>query len=109
MIRRSLPLLQQAHPLIGSAPFYQRHLILRTNRSPKESWPSHFESTSRLYAELGKLCGNDARLKDVGFNFAQAPNTGEEQATWNPARPRFESPLPEHECVCHAASCSHAP
>lgn len=80
--------------VVGTAPVMDRHLILHVNHEAS-TWPSHLESTSELYRELGKRTSK--KLKGLGFNVSDAAmsvqGTRRGQVSWDPARSRFEPPM----------------
>ncbi|CEQ41980.1 SPOSA6832_03762 [Sporobolomyces salmonicolor] len=79
-------------PLIGSAPYYPRHLVIHTPH-PSSSWPSHLESTSRLYKELGKRWAGHPELSKLGFGVTDGGKATEEKgAEWSPERTKFDEP-----------------
>ncbi|GAA5962766.1 hypothetical protein JCM3765_001507 [Sporobolomyces pararoseus] len=80
--------------LIGSAPEYSRHLVIHTPHA-SSTWPSHLESVSPLYKELGKRFGTEARYKGVGFGMSEGGSLrtdGSEVEKWDPKRSKFDSP-----------------
>lgn len=81
--------------VIGSAPTYSRHLVIHTTH-PSATWPSHLESVSPLYKELGKRWSQDERFKTVGFGFSEGgPTPAEDQDSlerWDSTRSKFEAP-----------------
>ena len=81
-------------PLIGSAPYYTRHLVIHTPHSSK-TWPSHLESTSQLYSHLSKRWSKLQGFKELGFAFSEeGGDLGDKvEKEWDPMRNRFESPL----------------
>ena len=74
--------------VVGTAPVTKRHLILHTNHAAS-TWPSHLESVSELYRDLGKR----KKLEGLGYNVSDAAmgKSGTEMA-WDPTRARFEEP-----------------
>ncbi|GAA5826601.1 hypothetical protein JCM5353_008924 [Sporobolomyces roseus] len=79
-------------PLIGTAPYYPRHLIIHTPH-PSKTWPSHLESTSELYETLSKRWNKLQGLKDLGFAFSESMTLGKAEKEWDPNRNRFQSPI----------------
>ncbi|GAA5992054.1 hypothetical protein JCM5350_000556 [Sporobolomyces pararoseus] len=80
--------------LIGSAPEYSRHLVIHTPHA-SNTWPSHLESVSPLYRELGKRFGSEARYKGMGFGMSEGGplrQDGSEVEKWDPNRSKFDSP-----------------
>lgn len=80
--------------LVGSAPVYPRHLILHVPQKVAD-FPSHLESTSKLYAELGKRWGKHEVLSKLGFGVAEGD--GEAVQKWDSSRSRFEQPEGQEE------------
>lgn len=85
--------------LCGSAPSLTRHLVLNTSHSHL-TWPSHIESVSPLYRELGARWGMKSGFSDLGFaftdaGFAQGGGAGEKE--WDPETPRVETPETSEE------------
>lgn len=81
-------------PLVGTAPEYQRHLMLHCNQEVRD-FPSHLESTSKLYKELGKRFSKHPVLSKSGFGVSDAGTRqqGEKPENWDSSRPRFEEPV----------------
>lgn len=84
--------------VVGTAPVMTRHLILHSNHEPK-TWPSHLESTSEVYKELGKRASGGQQLAGLGFNLSDAGVTGASRTgdsarrvDWDRSRSRFEDP-----------------
>ncbi|BGP16906.1 hypothetical protein JCM10213v2_004914 [Rhodosporidiobolus nylandii] len=67
-----------------------RHLLIHTPH-PSSTWPSHLESTSRLYREVGKQWAKDDKLSKIGFNMTDG-GQGTVEQEWDPSRPKFEEP-----------------
>ncbi|GAA5905883.1 uncharacterized protein JCM6883_002483 [Sporobolomyces salmoneus] len=79
--------------VIASAPTYSRHLVIHTPH-PASTWPSHLESISPLYRELGKRWSKDERFKDVGFGVSEGGNRNVDTRTeeWDKRKSKFEAP-----------------
>ncbi|GAA5977944.1 hypothetical protein JCM11641_004340 [Rhodosporidiobolus odoratus] len=75
--------------VIGTAPQMQRHLLVHTPQSA-DSWPSHLDSASSLYRQLGNLWSTNPDLQHIGFNFTDA-GAGKAQP-WDKNRTKFEKP-----------------
>lgn len=81
-------------PLVGSAPEYPRHLIIHASQQATD-WPSHLESTSQLYKELGARWAKHPELKKLGFGLSDAGTRQqhtEKAERWDRNRARFEEP-----------------
>ncbi|GAA6002923.1 hypothetical protein JCM10207_001899 [Rhodosporidiobolus poonsookiae] len=73
-------------PVVGTGGDSQRQLLLHTPH-PYSEWPSHLNSVSPLYAELGRR----PQLGKLAFNFTDA-GSGPVEQEWDPKRPKFEKP-----------------
>ncbi|GAA6063088.1 hypothetical protein JCM10212_005151 [Sporobolomyces blumeae] len=82
-------------PVVGTAPYYSRHLVIHTPHDPK-TWPSHLEATSNLYKQLGKRWGADERMSNLGFGVADGARTDDatigQGVKWDPSRTKFDEP-----------------
>ncbi|KAI5480173.1 ferredoxin [Pseudohyphozyma bogoriensis] len=67
----------KAKELVGSAPFYTRHLVIHTPHPPS-TWPSRIESASPLYVGLAERWGRHEELSKVGFAFSDGGKNGGE-------------------------------
>ncbi|BGP32809.1 hypothetical protein JCM10296v2_004593 [Rhodotorula toruloides] len=81
-------------PVIGSAPQYPRHLVIHTPH-PTSTWPSHLESVSRLYRELGRRWAKHPELSKLGFGMSDG-GSGPVEALWEPAKSKFDEPGESH-------------
>lgn len=88
-------------PVIGSAPQYPRHLVIHTPH-PTSTWPSHLESVSRLYRELGQRWGKHPELSKLGFGMSEG-GSGSVEQRWDSTRSKFDAPAEpdagKEECV----------
>jgi hypothetical protein len=84
--------------LVGTAPEYQRHLILHAPQLVRD-FPSHLESTSKLYKELGARFSKHPVLSKSGFGMSEAGTReqGEQPEKWDSSRSRFEEPAEGQE------------
>ncbi|ORY89767.1 Sucrase/ferredoxin-like-domain-containing protein [Leucosporidium creatinivorum] len=101
----STPSSSSLPPLVGTAPEYKRHLILHVNQEAKD-WPSHLDSTSKLYKELGERFGKHPVLSKSGFGVSDAGTRqqGEKPEKWDSSRPRFEEPVEGKEQESYTAT-----
>ncbi|BGP25330.1 ferredoxin [Rhodotorula toruloides] len=77
-------------PVIGSAPQYPRHLVIHTPH-PTSTWPSHLESVSHLYRELGQRWAKHPELSKLGFGMSDG-GTGPVEEQWDSRKSKFDEP-----------------
>ena len=85
----------KAKQLCGSAPNYDRHLIVLGQ--PSSSWPSHLESVSPLAKAMGEWFRKPG-LGKVGVTFGERDESGrleEAEVGWDSKQSKFMEPSKE--------------
>ncbi|SCV69842.1 BQ2448_1236 [Microbotryum intermedium] len=82
--------------LIGSAPQLKRHLVIHTHHDAS-TWPSHLESTSALYKQLGQRWAKLPQLSKLGFGMSdlgsrKGKGAMDQVGRWDRTTNRFEEP-----------------
>jgi len=83
----------KAKQLCGSAPSYDRHVVVLGQ--PSSGWPSHIESVSPLAAAMGGWARQPGLAK-VGVTFGERDESGrvgEGEVTWDSTRSKFMKPV----------------
>ncbi|KAK4054684.1 hypothetical protein OIO90_003496 [Microbotryomycetes sp. JL221] len=115
----SLPSSSDLPDVVGSAPQLSRYLILQTPHDA-QTWPSHIESTSRLYQSLGRKQdllpwsssssnksgggeGDEGTSQSIplpwGFTFSDGGQAkqGQHIETWDKTKSRFDNQISTNE------------